>query len=373
MKFKAWKSMPVLLAAMAMLSACGNSKYQSQAFSADASANNQAVYTKPKVDIVFFQDDSDSTMYGPINELKGQMRAFASRLNDQVDYRFVVMPLLTSKDGAFTNSKFIMAADCASAPNPSRCYGSAQAANFNALSADQGWITTANSSVANQDYGFVGIRNNLAQLRSAGILRGDAPLITVALTNGNDIDGAQYSTRSDGVVVLSGYDESRLNEHAQAIAAFKGQQKQNFYPVIANGGTCYGYPSKNGTRYARMASVLTQYTSTRNSQTYNLCGGQLLQVLDRIYADAQTLVQQVRFDKVVIEEAYPPKEQSIEVYLNGNKIPKDGWSYQGSAGRQTVYTSYFPEPGNAKTGFVIQLSEPYHYKGTDKIKVYYTR
>jgi hypothetical protein len=374
MKFKAWKSMPVLMAALAVLSACGNSKYQNQSFSADAAAGNQAIYTKPKVDIVFFQDDSDSTMYGPINDLRAQMNNFTRRLNDQVDYRFVVMPLLTSKDGAYTNSKFIMAADCAATPNPYRCYGSSQAANFNALGSDQGWITTANSEVANNDYGFVGIRNNLAQLRAAGIIRSDAPLITVVLTNGNDVDDAPiYSNRTDGTVVISGREETNLKAHVAAIAGFKNNQRQNFYPVIASGGSCYGRPSVNGTRYARAASLLTGYTSTRNSQTYNLCNGQLLQVLDRIYADAQTLVQQVVFDKVVIDETYPPNEASIEVYLNGAKIPKAGWTFQGSAGRQTVNTSYYPEPGNAKTGYVIQLAEAYHYKGTDKIKVYYTR
>lgn len=373
MKFLASKSLPLLLATMALLSACGNSKYQGQSFSADASAGNQAVYTKPKVDIVFFQDDSDSVMFGPINELKGQMKTFASRLNDQVDYRFVVMPLLTSKDAAYTGAKFIMAADCSTAPNPSRCYSSSQSANFNGLTGDQGWITNANSSIGSSDYGFVGIRNNMARLQAAGILRSDAPLITVVLTNGNDIDGAQYSTRSDGVRVISGYDENVINDHAANIAAIKGSQKQNFYPVIANGGSCYGYSSFNGTRYQRMAALLTQYTSTQSSQTYNLCGGQLLQVLDRIYADAQTLVQQVVFDKVVIDSTYSPDEATIEVYLNGKKIPREGWTFLGAQGRQTVNTSYYPAPGNAKTGWVIQLSQAYHYKGTDSIKVYYAR
>ncbi|RYZ97588.1 MAG: hypothetical protein EOP11_21835, partial [Proteobacteria bacterium] len=340
MKIRAFKSAPLLLALMAILSACGNSKYSNQGYTADASAGNQAVYTKPKVDIVFFQDDSDSTMYGPINALKSQMNSFTNNLSDRVDYRFVVMPLLTSKDAAFVSSKFIMAADCASAPNVNRCIPTGNAARFNSLTADQGWITTANSSVANRDYGFVGIRNNLNALRSSGILRSDAPLITVVLTNGNDVDGAQLTTRGDGVTVISGYDESALNSHASAIAAFKGTQKQNFYPVIADGGTCYGAPSVAGTRYARMASVLSTYTSTKNSQVFNLCGGQLLAVLDQIYADAQTLVQQVVFDKVVLDSTYPPNEATIEVYLNGAKIPKDAWVYQGSAGRQTVNTSY---------------------------------
>ncbi|RYZ96247.1 MAG: hypothetical protein EOP11_23755, partial [Proteobacteria bacterium] len=260
MKIRAFKSAPLLLALMAILSACGNSKYQSQGYTADASAGNQAVYTKPKVDIVFFQDDSDSTMYGPINALKAQMNAFTNNLSDRVDYRFVVMPLLTSKDAAFVSSKFIMASDCASAPNANRCIPTGSSARFNSLTADQGWITTANSSVANRDYGFVGIRNNLNALRNSGILRSDAPLITVVLTNGNDVDGAQLTTRGDGVTVISGYNEGALNDHAANIAAFKGSQKQNFYPVIADGGTCYGAPSVAGTRYARMASVLSTYT-----------------------------------------------------------------------------------------------------------------
>ena len=55
-----WKAIPVLvLAAMTLLSACGKNTFTKQVESTTALAG-QYIYIKPKLDLVVFQDDSDS-------------------------------------------------------------------------------------------------------------------------------------------------------------------------------------------------------------------------------------------------------------------------------------------------------------------------
>jgi hypothetical protein len=327
-------------------------------------------YTRPQVDIVVLQDDSDSTMFAPISAFRSQLLNFARSISRSSDYRFIVMPLLTSKDSAYVKSKYMLASNC-DVNDGFRCLPTESAAMFNALTADQGWVTQTNSAIANRDYGMVGMRNNLNVLRINGFLREGARTIVLNLTNGNDAEGAIVSTRSDGVTYISGYDNTAVQQHAAAIGSLNNGRGIELFSGIANGTVCYGHSSQYGSRYVYLSALLNSQASG-TAQTFDLCS-QVPNLLAAVVSKAETTAADTLYDKLVIESIYEP--HSITVHKNGVAIPNsttNGWSYIGF--QTGLPTAYFPFSGNLRTGYAIQLNgTAAHYKATDKMTVYYMR
>jgi hypothetical protein len=279
------------------------------------------------------------------------MNSFLSNMSSQWDYRFTVMPLLTSKS---LSSKYVVASDCSSVSGAMQCLSPSQASTFNNSSGDYGWINSANFS-GGDDHGFDHIQSNLSGMGS--FLRSDATLAVIVISNGDDLDGVARTRRSDGYMELN-YNTTdaanSFNSFKSFLQGFKGTSKR-FYPVVVNSsGSCLnGYYGK---RYVSMAGQF-------NSRSYNLCSGELNSSIDMIKQELVAITEAIRFNYVVISTDREPVASSIKVWKNGVEIPSSNWTYVGHTSQAT---SYYPTSGNIRTGYMIKLNGV-DYKGSDSI------
>jgi hypothetical protein len=357
---------PVAVVTVALfLTACGNTKYAKQTHGGSASANNLTVTTKPKIDVVVFQDDSDSIIRnGPLQVLKPQMAGFLSNMSDQWDYRFTVMPLLTSS--LTIGSKYVVASDCSSVSGVMGCLAPSQYATFNNSSGDYGWINSANF-VGSNDRGFSTMVTHLTRMRNSGFLRADAALAIIVLSNSDDMEDVVPVDNGSGTMIIhevysyGAASEASLNSYAGFFTNLTGAKPlSRFYPVVVNSsGSCLN--GRFGKRYVQMASKL-------NSRAYNICGGELNYSLNDIKQQLVAVTQSIRFNYVVISSDRQPVVSSIKVYKNGALIPQsnsNGWSYVGYASNQP--TSYYPTSGNVRSGYMIKLNGTAEFQGSDNI------
>lgn len=354
---------PVAIVAVSLfLTACGNTKYAKQTHGGSASANNLTVTTKPKIDVIVFQDDSDSIIRnGPLQVLKPQMAGFLGNMSGDWDYRFTVMPLLTTN--LTIGSKYVVASDCSSVSGVMGCLAPSQYSTFNNSSGDYGWINSANF-VGGDDRGFSTMVTHINRMRNSGFIRSDAALAIIVLSNADDLEGVGYTQRNDGVTVRDyGTSEqaTTLSNYYSYFSNLKGSAMlSRFYPVVVNSsGSCLnGY---YGQRYVQMANWLS-------SRSYNICGGELNSALSDIKQRLVAITEAIRFNYVVVSSDRQPVVSSIKVWKNGVQIPQsnsNGWSYVGYASNQP--TSYYPTSGNVRSGYMIKLNGSAVFQGSDNI------
>jgi len=361
MKFSKPIQMMTIAAAVLMLSACGKAQFAKQDFQASAVAG-QYVTTKPKIDVIVFQDNSDSVMYGPIEALKPQMNSFLTSMSADWDLHFTVLPLLSQKS---VTGKYVVASNCSEISGTVGCLTPSQSTTFNNSSGDYGWIRSVVSGIGSNDKGFYNMYANLqhSSMTSTGFLRSDAALAIIVLSNGEDIDGMSYTTRNDGFQELD-YNSgvSTYNSYRNYFQSIKPSSSlRRFYSVVCPGGTCYNYGSIRGQRYMNMADDL-------GSRSYNLCNNELNSALSSMKQQLVAVAEAVRFNYVVMNEK--PMVSSIKVTKNGVTIPQsssNGWTYVGYLANQA--TSYSPTSGNVRSGYFIKLNGTAEYKGSEKIDI----
>lgn len=364
-----------MIAALAVLAGCGQQKYQTQDFQATAVAGQYSV-TKPKIDIIVFQDNSDSYMFGPISTLKPQMVNLLNSLNNKWDIHFTVLPLLTVKS---LTQKFVVATNCNEivvGPNVggvNACFSPAQSAQFNNNAGDLGWINSVNSAAGSNDKGFQTIYSSLMQssINTSQFRRPDAALAVLVLSNGEDTSGVGYTLRSDKYEYLD-YDHpdsiSSFISYKNSFASyFTGSASiSRFFSVVSqHGGTCLGHGSFEGRRYREMSEAL-------GSISYDLCNGGIGVSLSSMSAQLQTVIEAFIFNYVVLKDK--PVVSSIVIKKNGEVVPQsnvNGWSYVGYQNNQP--TSYSPVSGNNRTGYFIQMNGTAEYKGSDVITISYQK
>ena len=359
-----YKLVAVLALALGLLSACGKTKYQPNTSVQNATAD-QYLVTKPKVDIVFFQDNSDSVNYGPYTIIKNQMQNFVRNLDHNVDYRFVVLKLLSRQE---LHEKIVLSKDCSSVQGASYCYGTSQVGQFNNTSGNYTWINIADSNIGSKDYGMSNMTNNMSLLSNAGFLRSDASTVVVMLTNGNDHEGSYTYTRADGVSVTD-FRYDYLSNYVSWFTQFRRAGTLKIFPVVSMyGGNCYGSSSFQGGAYIEFANRMNQARSG-SAQAFDLCSGDLNNgvVLNAIFSGLKTMVEAIKFDHLVMDRK--PLVSSIKVFKNGQQLPTSAWTYIGYRANQP--TSYSPAAGNNKTGYFIKLNGV-DYSGKDQISVDYT-
>lgn len=367
------KYLPVIgLSMLALLTGCGKASFKKQEFSAVSVAGQ---YTKPKIDIVVFQDNS-SSMATPIATLKGQLNSFLSNMDSRWDYHFVVLPLQAA--AAVNSGKYVVAQNCADivGSNKPICLSTSQISTFNNTPAgvDWGWIQSTNAAVGSTDMGFQTMWSDLSHssMTSTGFLRPDAALAMVVISNGEDVSGVSYhDPDGDGTSELdynSGTSQASMANYKAAFESLKGGSGlSKFYSVVAtnNYGNCYGGAAWRGYRYMDMSIRL-------GSQYYDICAGGLSGVLSDIGAQLNSMIEAFIFNYAVIDQ--DPVVSSISVKKNGVTIPQsatNGWTYEGY--KTNAYTSYLPQLGNKKTGYFIKLNGTAEYKGTDIITVDFQR
>lgn len=357
-----YKLLTVLALALSVLSACGKTKYQVSNTEANATAD-QYLVTKPKVDIIFFQDNSDSVNYGPYSIIKSQMQNFVNNLDHNVDYRFVVLKMLSKQE---LYEKIVLAKDCNG--TQARCYSTSQLGTFNSTNGNETWINIADSNIGSKDYGMSNMTNNISLLNGTGFLRSDASTVVVMLTNGNDHEGSYPETRSDGVVVTK-FNYNYISNYVSWFTQFRRAGMLKVFPVVSMyGGNCYGSSSFQGGAYIEFANKMNQARSG-SAQAFDLCSGDLSNgvVLNAIFSGLKTMVEAIRFDHVAMDRK--PLVSSIKVYKNGQLLSSSNWTYIGYQSNQP--TSYYPAPGNNKTGYFVKLNGV-DYSGKDQIKVDFT-
>lgn len=364
MKLRGWKILPVV--ALTLLTACGKtSSYSKQSQSAVSVA---AQYTKPKIDVVLFQDNS-SSMVAPNSTIKGQLNSFLSGLSASWDFRFIVLPLQATPA---LSSKYIMAKDCTGIPTGSSgfyyCLDSSQASTFINAPGDYGFINSTNTGTGNTDLGFQTMQSNLNNLSLKSFARHDAALAVVVVSNGEDVSGiSYYDPDGDGTPQIdynSATSQNSFNSFKNYMSGMiGGTGLLRFYSVVANNSysNCYGGPAWQGYRYMSMSAAL-------NSPYYELCSNGISSALYDIGAQINAMIQSIVFNYAVID--VEPSVSSIVVKKNGVVIPQggaNGWVYEGY--KTNAYTSYLPQLGNAKTGYFIKLNGTAAYKGTEVITV----
>jgi hypothetical protein len=361
----------VALAALTLLSACGKKTFQKLDYSTTAVAG-QYVYIKPKLDLVIFQDDSDS-MYNAMGQLKPQLQSFLSSLDTNWEYRVVVLPLLWQQS---VSSKYVIATDCSSVTGVGQCLSPSQVGFFNGVSGDSAWITNDNQQTGNTDLGFQNMKYNTGNLMASGFLRSDSVKAFMVVSNGEDVSGvnlgnsANYAYRGDGAQTGYNYGSaefvSSFNNYFSYFNGLKTSSSlQKFYSVVAaaNYSGCWnGGRTWQGKRYMDMASAL-------GGASFDLCNGGLTSVLSDIHNSLQTVVQTVEFNYVVISTSDEPDPSTIVLKKNGVTVPQsgsDGWTY---VGMRTGATSDYPTVGNVRTGYMVRLEGSAKFKGSDSISI----
>lgn len=375
----------LLLASLTMLSlgavGCAKAKFDKQDFNATAQAGQ---YTKPKIDIVVFQDYS-SSMVTPMNSIKSQFSGFVNNLNANWDYHFTVLPL----QGAYPlTSKYILAQDCSSV-NSAYCLNNSQKDYFNNAAGNAGWINSFNAAVGSTDLAFKNMTTNLSDpsMTSTKFLRADAALAVIIISNGEDLTALDSSNNyvaasslPNFYVDLNGDGRMDINyalpAYAQAATKFQNfmsnfksstSPKRVFSVVAANNyGNCYGSSAWQGLRYMDLAVA-------SNGYWYDFCDSSSLNnVLSSISYDMNSLMEAYQFNYVVMDAA--PVVGSIKLYKNGVLIPQggaNGWSDAGQLTNQPI--SFYPTLSNYRSGYMLKLSGSAIYKGTDVITISYQK
>ncbi len=367
LKLMKWKAVPIAMIAISLLSSCGNKKFQKLEYSSTAIAG-QYIYIKPKLDLVIFQDNSDS-IANAMTQIKPQLSGFLAELDTNWEYRVVVLPLLSQQS---ISSKTVLATDCTGVPSAS-CVGPSGVAYFNSLTGDQGWITSRDSTVGNVDKGFQNMNYNINSLLGSGFLRSDAALAMIVISNNDDQTNVDYNYRPDGAITSINYSGANtiasFNAYKNYFLSVKAHSTlDRFYSVVAaqRYTDCYGGGMTwAGIRYQNMAAAL-------GGASYDLCNGGLPNVLTDIRARLITVVQAIEFNYVVFPEE--PTPGSISLTKNGSTVPEsavNGWQYVGYRSNQP--TSFSPTSGNVKSGYMIRLNGTATFKGTDTIGLNYTK
>lgn len=359
------KLLPVAALVALSLSACGKNHFEKVEQSQTATAG-QYTYIKPKLDLVIFEDNSDS-LFNAMDQVKPQLTNFINSLNTNWEYRVIVMPLFSQQS---INSKVVLASDCSGVP--ANCTTSAS--TFNSYAGNQAWINVGDTSIGNSDPGFSNMKSNYQNLLASGFVRSDAVLATVVFTNGEDRSGVSYAMNPDGsmssnIDYNSATTINSFNNYKGYFQGLKASPALNkFYSVAAAAkySNCYnGGQTWAGKRYFDMAGAL-------GGASWDLCAGALPSVMSDISSQMQTVVQVVEFNYVVLTEQ--PNPSTIKLTKNGATIPNDsnnGWTYAGYLQNQA--TSFAPVSGNIRTGYMIRLNGTATFKGSDAITINYQK
>lgn len=259
-----------LFALFVVLSACGSKGGSTTGTSAGTSSATIGASTKPKLDIVIFQDNPDSIM-NALGQVKPQLQSFLPELNANWDFRFIVLPLQSTQA---LSAKYVVAADCSSVAGAAQCLSPSDASVFDGLDGDGGWIAPCENSwiapcnQATSNLGFQNIQASIRSLGASGFIRSDAALSMVVISNGDDASGLSVFAYANWFQALKS--PSALVRFYSVVAA------QGYAACYGGGGT------QAGTRYMEMAAL---------GKSYDLCGAGLPNVLSELTSNLSKAYQ----------------------------------------------------------------------------------
>ena len=374
------------------LMACGPQAYVPSAVSSKQQAPG-GMNIPPKVDIVM-GISSAGTMKNIFPNLTSEIPTFAKNLEASGwDYRFITVPLSEYADMVKLHTTI---SNTYNAPVSTSHFDSNYAplglwlAPFpGANSNDPSLGISANlfsqifvfpdvgsiQSAAN-DAHETGFQNQLTYLNRADVktqlLRKDAMLAMITLSNGEDRSGGNWNTTSWNGQTWTQTDPYFDSNFATSMVNLKGSAALvKYYALVAHQtNTCRGYGSWSGVRYENMAGTL-------GGISVDICKNPISAALDAVSANLQ--ITRLSFVKTSLVIGTKPNPNTIVVtkYLNGDanqavvlkQDGSNGWSFDANAGVQTVYTITQPVNMDQQTGYIIHLNGSAQLTGNDTATV----
>lgn len=350
-------------------------------------------YIAPKVDIILAEDDSGSR--DAINQqVLAQLPQFLRDLESRGwNYHFSSVGLGTPSylDQAIAsrhdgNWGSLWTAAYPGAPQ----WGPDTLPNqiFRRPEAYSRFVAQGSNSGAGNETGLATIRSSLWEnTQNTGIIRNDALLVVVALSNGEDTSGVNYCQRFGGQMVPCEETpsqwgastcpahictaESSFQYYKNEIRARKSnaQMIRMFAAVSPSANSnCMGGNAYRGSRYMRLANEL-------GGQSIDICSQQVSGVLGAIAQNLQgiRIAQRTRYLFVPID--VEPSSLRVRKYLtNGSVVdvpmdPANGFTYQGYV--SNVYAIDYPVAMNLSSGYAIELHGSAKLSGDERADVTY--
>lgn len=404
MKTTLFHSKSWLAVAGLALSACGPSTFVPNPSGLKASAGFMDI--PPRVDIVLGVSTS-GTMRNIFPGIQNEIPAFTQNLeNSGWDYRFISVPLHETSPGSgfpldhnVSVSKFHGNYQAfgqwkspfvgASASDPSlNLLSSLFAINF-VLPTSFGTTPNDGREPGLQNLAdFVSRSDVNTGASNTGLIRPDAMLAVIVLSNEDDKSGGTWRCKWDAL--LGGYPSScpdynrewvaptpdNIQSLANRFVSAKGNNAQlvKYFALTAPATVgCRGYSARYGKRYG---VDMVQALAASGSRMIDICANPLASALEQVRQNLVT--QRLNFRKRYLVLNSKPNVGTIKVtkYANGQGSGEllvqgdpNGWRYLG--GPQTVYTIDSPAPMGQATGYIIELLGNARLTGNDTANVDY--
>jgi len=240
------------------------------------------------------------------------------------------------------------------------------------------YIAPANTNHVNGHQ--FGLKNQAAYLNlntvKNNILRGDANLAVITISNGRDAsEGWSYQpstiTYSSGVTSSGNqYLPTPVNVsnyiNQMVIAKNNVASMVKYYSVVSasTSSNCLSGLSRRGDEYIQ-ASYAT------GGIAVDLCTNTVSTALNAIAQHIQSQPMYFKKDHLALESE--PNPSTLKVYKNGALVPNDpinGWTYLGYVSTPTPLI-YYPTNMDLRTGYLIKLNGSAKLEGSDTAKVEY--
>jgi hypothetical protein len=350
-------------------------------------------YIPPKVDIIFAEDNTGSR-YEVNNQIEAQLPQFLRDLESRGwNYHFTTTGLtnpsafdqaLASRHDGNWGSQWIAPYPGAPQYGP----GTLEGWLFRRPENYSRWVTSGGIS-----NGGNGAETGLETLRASvyensqntSIIRDDALLVIIALSNGNDTSGVTYCQRFGGQTVecedapsvnAPHTAESSFQQYKTALMARKNYNPDliRMFAAVSTQGdkytphACLGFNAYRGDRYIRMANEL-------RGQAMDICSQPVSNILGSIAQNLQSIriAQRTRYLFVPVDAE--PSSVRVRKYLASGAavdIANDsvnGFTYEGYL--SNVYAIDYPVAMNLSSGYAIELHGSAKLVGDERADVTY--
>lgn len=362
-----WSAFLSLLFLMT-LAGCGNEQFGTGGQSSNSTANPLTSYShqscsnftliKPKVDVVYVVDNSTSTYYIP-SDIKVALRNTVTTLSNDFDYRVIGTPLIPTANG---NQEYQIMT------NSSNLNGVTKTPLTSAN--DFNFFTLPGQNAGSYEQGFDRTHSFVSQHKTSGLIRSDAHIIIVLVSNGSDNDVERSSPYQQ-------YFSANYNSALQKMKTLKNAGYQlRFNSVTAhepfdqsgNPRCPSGYFSSLKS-YVQMSKDIYTYTRGIEGNTdqdgdstpdgYDLCGGGI----PNIFSSVNNSIHQVllahgyRYWPITFaennESVSLSEIQVTKIASNGakvNLVRNVDWTYQDNVNPMSINTREVPTSGEPITG-----------------------
>lgn len=362
----------LLLSSFLLLFSCGKEQFgtaaQSESTQADAlksfTQNSCSSFTlvRPKVDIVYFVDNSYSTLY--LKEaLKTSIKNTLGSISSDFDYRIISTPLISTDSAnyhVYTNSS-------EQVPNTSNIVP-----NTDAL-IDPIFLNLSSDS----EKGLARTVQFMNHHSATGLLRTGAYHLMIIVSNGRDEEIEKDPHGTGQTTVETTLFNQRLASLNQIKSTLSSQQLR-FFSATATTSCQSGWRSSQKS-YQEMSKRLYSLSGASDSSTqdvYNLCGSGLTNLFTGVNSSIQKVLlkHEYRYWPISFADANEATVDlsKVSVYKVTNNVtelmPTSSWTYYQHQGVAPLNTRELPTAGEPVIGkHFIRFNERVVYPTCVKI------